>query len=299
MGYYDSGWNTFYLPLIVDCLVFIGLLTYGMYQFRLKKNVKLYLFFLCRFLGGLAIYSQIFPLDATVADRWFYFTIPGLLGLIGLLVMNLPNTVHYTKILAVCAVIIVLACSVRTIIRNANWSDNITLYSHDAEVIDNYDIESNLGSFLSNERRFKEALAHTKKSVELYPYDINLSNLGFNYEELGNYQNAEIYYKKSIYTKNISPTHQSTAQYSFLRWGGIYLFHGKPAISKTIFAQAVVMYPKNAILWAFLAISEADMNQHTQALKASKMAYELMPDSSTEKLYVQIENNKSVNFNNL
>jgi tetratricopeptide (TPR) repeat protein len=236
----------------------------------------------------------------TVADRWFYFPSAGLLGLIGVILSVVK--LRFKNIKVICytvATIIILLLSLRTMSRNTNWSDNLTLFSHDAKVQDNYEIENNIGSFLSIQQEYSRALIHTRKSVELYPYDINLSNLGFIYEQLHDYSQAEKYYTEAITTKNISTSHQKTVEYSYLRLSGIYLFHKKPEVAKKILVKALTDYPQDGTLWAFLSMSEYNLHQQPAALAAAGKAKVLFPSSSTNNLYKKIFNKKPVDFQNL
>ncbi len=75
--------SNFYLPLLIDILFFIIILLLGIYI--IKKNrtsEKTYLFFSLWFFVGLSMHLQIFPLDQTVSDHWFYFPIIGLLHVV-------------------------------------------------------------------------------------------------------------------------------------------------------------------------------------------------------------------------
>jgi protein O-mannosyl-transferase len=290
----------FYLPLLFD-LVFLFLLCFlGVYLFKKNSSLgKKYLFFVCWLLCGLGFYSQILPLDATVADRWMYFPIIGFLGIAGFFISEFKNIFGNKQIVPYLAIIIILLFSVRTIVRNTNFSDNYTLFLHDSKVADNFDIESNVGAILSSSRLFRAALPHTLKSVEMYPYDINLSNLGYIYEQLGNYNLAQKYYLDSISTQRVSTTHQNTVQYDYLRLSGLYLFHGKPGIAEDILMQATHKIPDSWNLWAFLALSEYYNNDKQKALAAAQNANKLYPNPSTSKLLYLISNNKPVNFQQL
>jgi hypothetical protein len=74
----------FYLPLLLDSTFYIALCVGGIYIYRHKRiYFNSYLFFFVWFLTGLLMIVQIFPLDMTVADRWFYFPLVGILGMVG------------------------------------------------------------------------------------------------------------------------------------------------------------------------------------------------------------------------
>lgn len=147
----------FYLPLLLDSMFFTALFICGVYLYNHKrKYFTVFLFFFVWFISGLLLLVQIFPLDMTVADRFFYFPLIGLLGMLGVGVLTLlfsPNKhdaplVEHDKakiVTALFGAIIILLLSVRTIVRNTNFHDDMTLETHDAQTYDNSTMEDYLG----------------------------------------------------------------------------------------------------------------------------------------------------------
>ena len=131
-------------------------------------------------------YMQIVPLDFTVNDRWFYFPMVGLLGLLGLGIKKIMVSHATYKVGLAIGVCFILLLSMRTIIRNTNWSDNFTLFIHDNRIVENYDIENNIGGEYFLQSNYHKALDHYLKSEELFPYEVNTYNVGVTYEQLGN-----------------------------------------------------------------------------------------------------------------
>ncbi|HVA96386.1 MAG TPA: hypothetical protein VND99_01915 [Candidatus Acidoferrales bacterium] len=123
----------FYLPLIFD-FVFLGILLFFGRRVATtrKNNLHVFTFFFVWLIVGLLFYSQLFPLDSTVADRWMYFPIAGLLGTIGVSIQNLNSKSVNAKIAGVILAIIVISLlSFRTINRNNDWKTDFGLNLHD------------------------------------------------------------------------------------------------------------------------------------------------------------------------
>lgn len=82
------------------------------------------------FLIGIGFNLQLIPFDFTVADRWFYFPLVGILGIIGIATEEVEKHVtKYKKVLIAVVIAIIVMLSIRTIARNADWQNGISLYS--------------------------------------------------------------------------------------------------------------------------------------------------------------------------
>lgn len=282
--------NHFYFPLLIDLLFILFITFLGIYIYKhRRKSFDIFLFFLLWFLFGLSMLLQIFPLDMTVSDRWFYFPIVGLLGIIGVGIQSVKNLqVKHGKICFVVFIVIVILLSVRTIVRSANWTDSLTLYNHDISVDDNYDLENNLGGQLGLERHFSAALPHLKKSVEFYPFDTNLYNFGSDYEYLHEYKLAEIYYKKAISAKG----DQSSVESAYLYLLDMMLPNDKPENSLLIAEEAVKKFPNEWRFRLYLAQAQYSLHQQNAAFLSAEKAKELNSNVMTIKIYTVIANKR-------
>jgi len=61
------------------------------------SNKKAYLFFSLIFILGISLHLQIFPLDLTVSNRWFYLPFFDLLGMLDTWLKKLPNNLTLWK----------------------------------------------------------------------------------------------------------------------------------------------------------------------------------------------------------
>jgi hypothetical protein len=144
---HEINFSNFYLPLLLDTLFFISIGLIGIYLYKNKKELfAIFVFFLFWFFAGLEMLLQIVPLDMTVADRWIYFPMVGLLGLIGVSIALLTKrNPHLKKYILVAMIIIICLLAGRTIVRNTNWSNATILYTHDIQVQDDYNKRDGLG----------------------------------------------------------------------------------------------------------------------------------------------------------
>lgn len=296
------SFHDFYLPLIIDVLFFCGLVLLGIYM-RIKNsmNGKIFLFFFFWLAGGFVFHSQIFPLDMTVADRWFYFTIVGMLGVIATIAYFFITNISdkYIKIIMyACAVLIITLLSIRTIIRNNDWKDNKTLYSHDISVSDNYQLETSLGSEYYGVGDYPEALKYYKRSAAILPYGINLANIGSTYEMLGKRKLASQYFSEVIHDYGHESSYPLGApvflEDSYLGLSRISLLSGNYNTSKVTAINGLRTFPDSPYLWVILAIAEYKQHNQKGALMASQNALKLQPGQETNQIYWEIDNDRSI-----
>ncbi len=186
----NIDFNNFWLPLTFVLSFILAILF-----LNIKLKSKSFFFFTLWFFGSLVIVSNIFPLDMTVAERWFYFPQIGLLGMTGIVLSKIWKK-HFTYLF----IIIITIFSIRTISRNNEWKNSLVLFQHDIGISKNsFDLENNLGTALFRLNRLEEAKIHFQKSAALAPdWWIPYNNLGSYYEKKGNNKQAEIYFRKSM-----------------------------------------------------------------------------------------------------
>lgn len=288
--------NTFYAPLLIECIFFFAIAMLGFYLYKKHNGFSDYLFFLLWFLIGMGAYVQIVPLDFTVNDRWFYFPIVGLVGLLGMGIKQIKASHAIYKTGLVLGVFFVLSLSLRTIVRNTNWSDNLTLFTHDNHIVENYDIENNIGGEYFSRNDYHRALTHYLKSEELLPYELNTYNVGVTYEQLENIPFALKYYGAVIKRKNylIDPVYK---QYAYEAIAKIYAFRQKPTVTSLNFIKAgLSQYPTSGYLWASLADEYYKLGKKNEAITAALHAKAILPSAQTNYMYQQILNNKPIIF---
>ena len=242
----------YYIPLLIDLLFFLFIFSipFILYIYRKKltsytskmwftnhsQRAKIYAFFLIWFLTGLVAHLNILPLDATVAERWFYFSFLGLLGIIGVLISLFNNKKWIYTIL----IIFIIACGVRSHARAEDWSSPYRLYSKDILISKNSaSLENNYGAVLFDKGNIKEAELHFRNAINLAPHSpIYWSNLAEIYIKKGNNKKAEEYYLQSI--KN------GRFYVAFEGYAKLLLLQGKKTQSKQFLKEkAIPTFPFN------------------------------------------------------
>jgi len=322
----SMSFQDFILPFIV-CLVFMIAVIYfalalskrprdqqhvkQKYQkeYLLEKEITIqeFLFFALWFVIGMGIILQIVPLDMTVADRWFYFPIVGLLGMIGVaLQVLLPSIRQHFKSYLYTVLIIVCLLSVRTFIRTFDWKNELTIYA-DAQHAssNNYMLDNAYAIELFNSGQHDKAITYDKQSIAIYPSIINIrlladfyKNLHQDNDAIRTYNQAINYYKPDV-RDNLKGFVQREDDdlenvYNSLAYEYLATNDSNDAIS-LITTKALMKFPNDPDLYVSLAIAYSKLGNHDQAMNAISKARNLRPDQYTNTIYTQIENNTLLN----
>src|SRR3989338_9906697 len=285
----EISFSHFFFPLLVVLLFISTIIFFAflLYKQPTRKYFKESIFFLVWFIIGILLHIQFFPLDATVADRWFYFPIVGLLGMIGLVLSAFKLKLSKTWIIIV-VVIILLILSVRTIVRSYDWRDVWTLYSRDITVSkDNYVLESGIADYLLNQGKYNEAKVHAENSVNIYPFFNNYTTLGTIYHRLGDYKKSKEAYLNALKYGDFYITYENLAV--------LALAYGDPEENIIFVKDALRKYPQNAKLWLSLAILEYKNNQIEDAKTTISTLYRFNKSAIVIHYYDIIINGEPLN----
>jgi hypothetical protein len=289
----------FYFPLGVDFLFFliIGFIGYLIFIRRQKILQKTYIFFVLWFFIGIGLHLQIFPLDMTVADRWFYSPMIGLIGILGvgasIAFSCLKNKKNIVPVFTFIFVLILFGLSVRTLIRNTNWYDAFTLYQHDAQLTNSWSLENNLATEFFYRRDMRNALVHAKKAYTLLPMDNVAFNVGSIYEQKGDFTNAKKYYTltmQAISDPTYGHKHYESIDVDIAEF---YTLRDDPHKLYVMIAQALKDYPDCPDLWLYLAIADYRTGKYSDSLKAIHKANQLTTSSFVADISSKIEAKQS------
>lgn len=290
--------NNFVIPIIGITILFSAIIYFGRSLRKGNKQLfNLYLFFLTWFLFGCVTFTPFSPLDLTVADRYFYFPLAGLLGVIGVVLSTFELKNNIRSLILGSTILVLIILSLRTYARNANWNSYFALASHDIKIENNFDMQNMYGTLLVLENNdHRTALKHFLKSVEMFPHESSLKNVGSTYLNLGQKEKALEYFYKALEGKNFASnrTHNKST-YEAL---ATLLFQEKNFKEAIRIATLGIKDHRDDLqLYLVLAISEYELKNQKKALNAATIAYKLSPNLQTKYLYTQILNNQPIKFN--
>ena len=231
----SPNFMNFFLPLIYEALLFSGAIFY-----IIKKKNKIFVFFFLWFLIGLLPHLQIIPLNMTVAERWLYFPMIGLLGMVGMVLNRLKIKNQISKIIFILITItVVFIFSIRSFCRTLDWKNGLILFSHDIKKDSSFDLQNNMGVELFRVGHYNEAKKYFEISTKLAPYWwVNWNNLGAIYEREKNYKKAAEYYQKSINNGQYYLAYENLAK--------LFVLHSNDQKrTEELLQEALKLYPEN------------------------------------------------------
>ncbi len=273
----------FVAPLLVaiSCTVLLSI-----FFKRIRKNKKLFrvfLFFLVWCIAGLMLHLQIIPLDGTVAERWFYFPMVGILGMLGIIATYFKINLKSKKLIFGIIVIICLL-SIRTFVRSFDWRNDLTIATHDLKVSkEAYNLEDELSFYYFTKKDYQNVKVHAQNSIEIYPTSVSYNNLGAANFFLGNYKDSMDAYKKSLRFGDYQLTYDNVS--------ALYLVYGDKKEGIEFIKKAIKKYPKDVALWVNLAKLEYKHGNKENARIDITRAYELDRSSSVKYYYNKFHKN--------
>jgi protein O-mannosyl-transferase len=281
--YTKPTFQNFILPLLLVILLSFLLIRLGKKLHNSPSTFNTYLFFLAWLILGLSVHLHIIPLEMTVADRWFYFSFIGVLGLLGMLYTAYQKNLNrHTKPILLLIIVILGLYSFRTYIRNMDWKDPITLYEHDTKIDkNNFFLENSLGSEYLMQQEYEKARPHIEKSLKLNPYFGNLNNMAVLSSKDGDTKKAKEYLEKAIRTDNNYIVTENYAKFLYST--------DTPQNTESFITSALKRYPNNATLWMYYGLTMNKMGKYQKAVEFTKKAYDLSPNDLTESTYKGIK----------
>lgn len=287
--YSSFSFAHFLIPLFVDVTV-IGLIVYVGKKVRklASRNIyDVYRYFAIWSAIGLVLTTQIVPLDMTVCETWFSFSMIGVLGMVGVSMSVFKPCIRPVWILLI-AVFILGFLGLRTAIRGFDWSSPYTLAQKDITVSrEDYNAYESIATELINQNKYSEAKFYVDKSIKIYPTYNNCYSLGVILTYQNDYSGAMKAYEFGLMLGNDISINQNLA--------ALTLVTGDPQTNKQLMLRALQTFPHDSNIWMYLAILDDRNNDNYGAKIAitNAQAYGQVPAF----IYDNIINNEPFTIN--
>jgi hypothetical protein len=264
-GYYwvypTYSLSHFLLPLFIDLAV-VALMVFIAVLIRKKATKAMlytYIFFSVWSIIGLLLVLQFAPLDMTACETWFYFSMAGVLGMVGVIIKSLLPELHInSRILVAVSIIFLVVLGVRTAVRGTDYKNIYTLAANDISATkDDYAAYDALSYYYIARGKYQLAAMDATRSIDIYHLYENYFNLGVSLANEGNYQGAYAAYVQGLRYGSPSVLYENIARLS--------LVSGSTSSNSQILASGLRKYPRDSLLWLYLAILEARINNNAGA----------------------------------
>jgi protein O-mannosyl-transferase len=284
------NYSQYFIPLVISFLFLSGLVISGVILYKKKSKIFIhYLFFSFWFILGMLLHIQIIPLDVTVADRWFYFPIVGLLGVITILLMQLKfRGLFLRKVSIAGLVFLLLLLSLRTFERNFDWKDELTLFGHDIKTTQqNFFLNNSYATALISDEQFEKAKPYVIASLYEFPYYANLNNMAIILVSEKNFKEAKIYLSKAA---------QGSRNYVvYENYANFLLAYDNLNEASVFTKKSLQVFPSDAKLHLILSKIYYVQRNKAAALQEAKTAYELSKKIEYKYVLDSIRKNKLKN----
>ena len=253
------------------------LVVLGIARIRKSPGVS---FSILWFLITLLPVSNIIPLSTLKADRYLYLPSVGFCMLIALFFRRIGvyaarGTVPRwrARTAQACFSIVLVAFSVLTIRRNADWKDSITIWNVDLEAYPQSVFAlNNLGLAYADLGDNDKAVRYFESALQIMPdFSEAYANLGNVYFDQNKFEDSERCYKKALSLEpRMIGLHNSL--------GMVYERLGRYDEAVGAYRQCLTLDPNHAEAHANLGFLLYRMGQFTDAVKELEQAIDIKPD---------------------
>lgn len=238
--------------LIISIIIILFLIVCAVKLANKSKEISFGIYWI--FITLLPV-SNIIPLGELVAERFLYLPSIGFCLILAKIISMIPHL--RTKLLrpqqlkfisTLFFVVVIAGYSLRIIVRNKDWKDEITLFKKTIESSPNSArAHFNLGNAYYSKGLYKLAESELKQAVEIdYNYTLAHNNLGVLYGKKGFYEKATIEFEKAI---SSDPNFWE----AYANLGGTYLKLEQKEKAISMFEKALKINPNNKIVEQILA----------------------------------------------
>lgn len=252
-------------------ILFSGLI----YAIRRRNNNRIAFFSIFLFFIAILPSSNLYPLNAYMAEHWLYLPSVGMFLILGhgMNLMYRKDTFRIYTIILMAALL--LFYSYLTIKQNGYWRDPISFYERTLRYAPNSPrIHYNIAKIYSEIGKTEKAMMSYKQAIKIYPdYEIAYSGLGVLYKDLGRYEDAIASFKKGI---EINP--DDAGMYNNL--GNMYSIINDNEKAITAFKKAIEINPNYAEAYNNLGITYSDLGRYEEAINLYKKAIAINPNNA-------------------
>ena len=271
----------FTLPQYLTRLgIFLILLLVIGISYRKKRYIFFWLlFFIITLLPTLTPYR----VASTVAERYVYIGSLGIFAVVGMILDNLSENEKLKKGIYFIFVVLILALSVRTIVRNRDWLSEDNLWIASAKVSPNDpNVLNNLGDMYTRHKDYQKAIEVLSRAIQLKPnYADAYHNLASSQTALYSQEKNEEYLKQAIDNYYLAIKYNPFLWQSHQNLGVIYFNIKQYDKAVEQLNKAIEINPSNLNLQYNLGIIYLNSGDTQKAKEILSSVLQKEPDNQT------------------
>ncbi len=251
-------------------VMLVGIVAYAL---RKKEKSPLIFFAIAWFLIALLPVSNLYGINAYMAEHWLYLPSVGFF----LIMAKAIRVLFDNKDLKAFAVFLIAGLvffyAYLTFRQNTYWREPLGFFERTlAYAPESPAVHYNLGNIYVEANRKEEAIRSYQKAIDLKPrYDEAYNNLGNVYSEIGRWEEGVLSYQKAIeITPDFADAHNNL--------GLAYFSLRQPEEAIRAYHKAIALKPDYAEAHNNLGVAYAAMNRREEAIASYKKAIGLKPD---------------------
>jgi tetratricopeptide (TPR) repeat protein len=237
-----------------------------------RKSKKTLCFSIAWFFVFLLPLSNIYPLNAYMAEHWIYLPSIGFFLIIGdsMRLLYGRDRLQIPALFIILALVVILSYSTRR--QNGYWKDPTTFYERTSRFAQNSPVVyNNLGITYSDDGRIEEAIESFKKALRINPqYAEAYYNLGVTYMNSDNRKDAIDAFNKTV---EIEPAYK----HAYNNLGGIYRSEGMNDKALNMYHRAIEIDDGYADAHYNMGVIYSEEGYSDKAIAAFKKAIEADP----------------------
>jgi hypothetical protein len=244
-----------------------------------KKEGGLISFGIFWFLAGLLPVSNIFPINAFMAEHWLYFPSIGIFLIVGLVLNKLYINKRWRSAAGVVFIVIIILGTL-TMKRNRVWRDGITFFRDTLKYNPNsYKLHNQLGIAYMEKNMMKDAVVEFQEALRIKQNPHTYNDLGVLYLKMGKLEQAIIEFQNAISQENDFFS-------AYTNIGSVYYTMGNLPEARKWFEESLEIRPDSAAGHNNLGVIYMELGQTQQALAEFQEALRLDPDIAEAKVNI-------------
>jgi tetratricopeptide (TPR) repeat protein len=284
MEYGDTLFKFTHIKTIAGLILLFSLLIYAL---KVKRHTPLIPFSILWFFITLLPQSNLYPINAYMAEHWLYLPSIGFSLLLakGLTYLYRYKAKEFRLPITVIIISLLTFYSYLTIKQTNYWKDPISFYKKTLQYTpSSWRLYNNLCNVYNSLGKYKKAITYCIKAKEIHPdYAEIYDNLGTAYYFINKRKKAIEAYLKAI---KLNPEYAA----SYNNLGNVYITMGKYKEAIEVYSKAIEINPTYAMTYNNLGNAYDFVGKKKEAIASYLKAIEINPS------YTEAYNNLGISY---